>query len=257
MRNHADVSATDQEFYRWGLVAAAAREAIKVRYRLLDYLYTGLYYASKTGEAVVKPLWFLWPGDENTYKVETQFMLGDGLLVNPVVEDDSQSVSFYLPQGIWYDFWSHKRVDQRDKGEWVTVEGVGWGDIPVYIRGGSILPLRISDSDFAGLPPSQGGGQAMTTKEVRNRNFELVVAPDADGKAKGRLYLDDGESLDSGGRESEIGFSWDGKRLEAKGMFGYDTGVKVVRVVVLGDGEVGERKVEGEWELTGSFTVEF
>jgi alpha-glucosidase len=41
-RNHADVSAGDQEFYRWGLVADAARKAIEVRYRLLDYLYTAI-----------------------------------------------------------------------------------------------------------------------------------------------------------------------------------------------------------------------
>ncbi|KAK1779567.1 glycosyl hydrolases family 31-domain-containing protein [Copromyces sp. CBS 386.78] len=263
-RNHADVSAGDQEFYRWEVVKDAARKAVAVRYRLLDYFYTGLYGASKDGTPLVRPLWFLWPEDENTYGVDTQFLVGDGLLVNPVVEDDSQAVSFYLPEGVWYDFFSHKRVDQTGAsggGQTITVEGVGWDEIPVYIRGGSILPLRLSDDASS----DSEKGQAMTTKEVRTRNFEIIIAPDANGKASGRLYLDDGESLDSSGEESEIEFSWDGSlgsqgRLEARGTFGYETEVKVVRVMVLGDGVnggSGERKVEGSWGLMGGFTVDF
>ncbi|CCC05346.1 hypothetical protein SMACR_08660 [Sordaria macrospora] len=249
-RNHADVSAPDQEFYRWDVVKEAARKAVGTRYRLLDYFYTGLHYASTRGEVLVKPVWYGWPGDENTYGIDTQFMVGDAVLVNPVVEDDTQSVSFYLPKGVWYDFFSHDRIDQSAGGQTITVTGVNWDEISVYIRGGSILPLRLSDS----LPSGSDAGQAMTTKEVRARNFEIIVAPDANGKASGKLYLDDGESLDSSGKESEIDFSWNGKRLEARGTFGYETGVKVVRVVVLGD---AERKAEGEWGLMGSFTVDF
>ncbi|KAJ4395256.1 hypothetical protein N0V85_006622, partial [Neurospora sp. IMI 360204] len=196
-RNHADISAPDQEFYRWSSVAAAARKAIATRYRLLDYIYTGLYYASKTGESLVKPLWFLYPEDAATFGIDTQFLLGDALLVSPVVEDDVQSVSFYLPQGVWYDFFTHARIDQSSGGQTITVTGVEWDQIPVYIRGGSVLALRLSSDTSS----SSGSGQAMTTKEVRQRNFEIIIAPDHNGKAKGRLYLDDGESLDSSGRE--------------------------------------------------------
>ncbi|KAK3486259.1 glycosyl hydrolases family 31-domain-containing protein [Neurospora crassa] len=250
-RNHADISAPDQEFYRWPSVAAAARKAISVRYRLLDYIYTGLYYASKTGEpALAKPLWFLFPSDPATYGIDTQFFLGDALLVSPVVEDDAHSVTFYLPQGKWYDFFTHHRIDQTSAGT-VTVSGVGWDQIPVYIRGGSILALRLSDASFT-------SGQAMTTAEVRTRNFEIIIAPDQNGKARGRLYLDDGESLDSSGKESEIEFTWDGSKFEAKGTFRYDTeGVVLQRIVLLDDGVSGngQREVSGRWPLTGGFTT--
>ncbi|KAK3386291.1 glycosyl hydrolases family 31-domain-containing protein [Sordaria brevicollis] len=249
-RNHADVSAPDQEFYRWGsVVAGAARKAVATRYRLLDYIYTGLHYASKTGEVLVKPLWFLFPEDEETYGIDTQFFLGEALLVSPVVEDDVQSVSFYLPRSVWYDFFSHSVLDQSSGGQTITVEGVDWDSIPVYIRGGSILPLRLSSPES----PEDGGEgkgqkQAMTTKEVRERDFEILVAPDEEGKARGRLYLDDGESMEVGGRESEIEFLWEGSgsgggRLEVRGVFGYETEVRVRRVVVLDDGRGGGKKV--------------
>lgn len=234
-RNHADVSAPDQEFYRWPLVAEVARKAVDVRYRLLDYLYTAMWRASGDGSPVVRPLWFGWPGDVETWGVQTQWMLGEGLLVSPVVEDDAQSVRFYLPGGVWYDFWTGERV--VSPGEMKTLDGVGWGDIPVHIRGGSIIPLRVKSAN--------------TTAELRRQNFAITIAPGADGTAKGELYLDDGESLDVGTNKSEITFTWDGHTLRAAGTFGYETDVVLERVVLLGDG--GSRTQEGPWVLSKAF----
>ncbi|KAL2136854.1 hypothetical protein VTI74DRAFT_580 [Chaetomium olivicolor] len=217
-RNHADVSAPDQEFYRWPLVADVARKAIGVRYRLLDYIYTALWRASEEGSPVVSPLWFWYPGDAATWGVQTQWVLGEALLVSPVVEDDAQS-----------------RV--VNTGEVKRVDGVGWGDIPVHIRGGTIVPMRVRSAN--------------TTVELRRQNFEITVAPGADGTAKGELYLDDGESLDVGNRKSVISFRWDGMTLEVSGTFGYATDVVIERVVVLGEGE--PRRAEGPWGLRKAF----
>jgi alpha-glucosidase len=234
-RNHADVSAPDQEFYRWPLVAEAARKAIDVRYRLLDYLYTALWRAGEEGRPVVSPLWFWYPGDAATWGVQTQWGLGEGLLVSPVVDDDSQRVSYYLPKDVWYDFWTGDRVVSA--GEVKTVDGVGWGDIPVHIKGGSIIPMRARSAN--------------TTAELRKQHFAITVAPGADGTAKGELYLDDGESLDVGDRKSVISFTWDGHTLVASGVFGYDTDLVVESIVVLGEGEA--RLHEGAWRLSDSF----
>ena len=234
-RNHADVSAPDQEFYRWALVGEVARKAVGVRYRLLDYLYTALWRASRDGEPVVRPLWFAWPGDRETWGVQTQWLFGEALLVSPVVDDDAQAVSFYLPKDVWYDFWTGEQVVSA--GEVKTVEGVGWGDIPVHIRGGSIIPMRARSAN--------------TTTDLRKQNFVLTVAPGADGTAKGELYLDDGESLDVGSHKSEISFRWDGQALQASGSFGYDTDVVVERVVLLGVD--GGRTREGPWVLREAF----
>ncbi|KAH6847769.1 glycosyl hydrolases family 31-domain-containing protein [Chaetomium sp. MPI-CAGE-AT-0009] len=235
-RNHADVSAPAQEFYRWGLVADAARKAIGVRYRLLDYLYTAMWRASAEGRAVVSPLWFHYPGDAATWGVQTQWFLGEALLVSPVVDDDSQTVRYYLPKDVWYDFWTGERV--ASAGETKTREGVDWADIPVHIKGGSIVPMRVRSAN--------------TTTELRKQNFVITVAPGVDGTALGELYLDDGESLDVGDRKSVITLTWNGKTVEASGIFGYATDLVVERVVVLGEG--GSRTHEGPWGLHKAFT---
>ena len=235
MRNHADISAPVQEFYQWEIVAESARKALAARYRLLDYMYTAMYRASTEGVPSVNPLFFLYPSDPATFGIDTQFFFGDAVLVSPVVEDDAQSVEFYLPDDVFYDFWTLEAV--RGRGETVTRDNVDWTDIPVHIRGGTIVPLR-SES-------------ANTTTALREKSFTLVVAPGLDGKASGSLFLDDGETI--GGDSSDISFSWDGSELRAGGEFGYESGRVVETVVVLSAD--GKETIEGEWSLDGEFTV--
>lgn len=235
MRNHADISAPIQEFYQWELVTEAAIKALDARYRLLDYLYTSLHLSSADGSPSTYPLFFLYPSDENTFGIQTQFFLGKSLLVSPVVDDDSQSVTFYLPDDVFYDFWTLEQV--QGNGEDVTLDDVAWTDIPVYIRGGSVLPLRSQSAN--------------TTTVLREKNFELVVASGRDGSAEGVLYLDDGESIE--GDVSVIEFAWDGTTLQASGSFEYTSGLEVERVIILGD--AGNSTVEGSWSLDGPFEV--
>jgi alpha-glucosidase len=92
----------------------------------------------------------------------------------------------------------------------------------VHIRGGSIIPLRISG--------------AKTTTALRKLDFELLIAPDRKGNAKGELYLDDGEDLVQKAT-SQIEFWYDGKTkvLEMNGTFGYDAGVKIGNITILGE----------------------
>ena len=234
MRNHADISAPHQEFYLWDSVAAAARKAIDARYRLLDYLYTAVHRSHRTGAPSVRPLFYAWPGDEATYGVDLQFLLGDAVLVSPVTDDDARSVTFYLPDDVFYDFWTREPV--RGGGEAVTRDDVAWDDIPVHIRGGSVIPMRVDSAN--------------TTAELRQLGFELLVAPGGDGTAKGSLVLDDGESID--GSLSDVAFAWDGSKLVVDGDFGYESGLAVERVVVLGE---KERSAEGDWSLDSSFEV--
>ncbi|KAI0118233.1 glycosyl hydrolases family 31-domain-containing protein, partial [Nemania sp. FL0031] len=236
-RNHADISAPNQEFYRWDLVTTAARKAVDARYRLLDYIYTAMYRAASTGQPIVSPLFFLYPGDERTFGVDLQWFYGDALLVSPVTDDNATAVTFYLPDDVFYDFWSLEPI--QGAGDTVTVDDVAFTDIPVHIRGGTVLPLRSASGN--------------TTALVRQNNFTLVVAPGRDGKASGSLYLDDGDSVDVESNYSDINFIWDGKILKANGTFGYKTDVVVESVKVLG----GEEPVtkEGKWSLNEAFEV--
>lgn len=235
-RNHADISAPFQEFYQWEYVVKSARKAIDARYRLLDYIYTAISRATRTGQPSVNPLFFIYPSDTNTFGIDHQYFLGTDLLISPVVDDDATSVTFYLPDDVFYDFWTYKAF--QGAGKDVTLDNVGFDEIPVYVRGGSIIPLR-SES-------------ANTTTELRDVSFTLLVAPNADGKASGSLILDDGESID--GDASDIRFSWDGQTLKSDGDFGYQSDVDIEKITVLGADGVSREK-EGSWSLNEGFEV--
>ncbi|CAN9209744.1 unnamed protein product [Alternaria alternata] len=249
-RNHAANDAAQQEFYQWPVVAEAAKKAIDTRYKLLDYIYTGLYYQGKEGTPMINPMFFLYPGDTNTFGLDQQWFYGDSLLITPVVTEYSDTVTYYLPEDTFYDYWTYAKVEGEGKN--VTVSNLGYSDIPVHIRGGSIVPQRVASAN--------------TTKAVRQQDFLVIVAPDADGKATGRLYLDDGESIQQSGT-SEISFSFDSGKFSATGTFGYSgadgESITVGQVVVLGqsqagatgnfDADKGAVTVDGPWKMDKEF----
>ncbi|HLN55884.1 MAG TPA: glycoside hydrolase family 31 protein, partial [Bacteroidales bacterium] len=73
-----------------------------------DYIYKLAQQASADGTPIVRPLFFEFPLDEKTYAVNDEFMLGERLLVAPVLEKGAVSRNIYLPEGTWTDFWSGK-----------------------------------------------------------------------------------------------------------------------------------------------------
>ncbi|KAF2028662.1 hypothetical protein EK21DRAFT_101691 [Setomelanomma holmii] len=154
-RNHNVDGAISQEAYRWESVAAAARKAIDIRYRLLDYIYTAMHKQTVDGTPMLAPLWMHYPSDGNTYAIETQFFYGPSLLINPVTQESSTSVSFYVPQGVWYDFSTQKSVSGA--GSTITYSNVGTSDIPILVAGGSIIAARVEST--------------MTTTELRDKDF--------------------------------------------------------------------------------------
>jgi alpha-glucosidase len=110
-------------------------------------------------------------------------MLGSAILVLPVLDQGQTTVTGVFPGGKstrWYDWYTGKEEDRGKHGENVTVDAP-LGHIPIYIKGGSIIPLQ---------------QPAYTTSESRKNPFELVLALDENSEAIGQLYLDDGESLE-------------------------------------------------------------
>ncbi|ROT41948.1 alpha-glucosidase [Sodiomyces alkalinus F11] len=218
-RNHNDINWRDQEFYRWDSVAESARRAIDIRYRLLDYIYTALYRASLDGTPVLNPMFYLYPHDQATWALQHQFFYGDGVLVAPVLEENATSVDAYLPDDMFYDWYTHRPV--RGRGALHTFRDQDVTDIPLLIRSGVILPLRAES--------------AYTTAEVRRRDFELIVPLSADGTARGELYLDDGVSVEQpGGGITLVEFGFANGTLTIDGQFGYETDVRIARIKVLG-----------------------
>ncbi|VDB84529.1 unnamed protein product [Peniophora sp. CBMAI 1063] len=216
MRNHNGDTSISQEFYRWETVATAARNALNIRYRLMDYIYTAFHTQSLSGTPVLSPLFFHYPNDTSTPSIDLQFFYGPSILVSPVTDENSTSVSAYLPAGRFYDFMTGAAIDST--GQTLELDDVDYTQIPLHIRGGAVIPLRANGT--------------MTTTELRKTDFELLVAPDADGTATGSLYVDDGVSVEQNAT-TELTFSYANGTLNVNGTFGYDLGVNVARVLVL------------------------
>jgi alpha-glucosidase len=238
-RNHADDRSPHQEFYLWPLVARAARHAIDIRYRLLDYLYTALARQSADGTPTLNPMWYIYPQDEQTFPIDLQFFYGDCILVSPVTKDDSTDVSIYLPDDQFYDFVTRKPV--RGRGEWVDLKGIPFDRIPLHVRGGCIVPLRAESAN--------------TTTELRKKEFEILVAPGLDGVARGSLYVDDGETLDGGSHKAQVEFEYsaeEGLKTQIIPLSSSrpdlslaEAGVKIAKITVLGEEPEGD---DSDWD---------
>ncbi|KAF8888302.1 glycoside hydrolase family 31 protein [Infundibulicybe gibba] len=210
MRNHNSDTSISQEFYRWPSVTQAAKNVLDIRYRLMDYLYTAFHQAHTDGTPLLNPLWFKYPQDPNTFALDLQFLFGDSILVSPVTDQDATSVSIYLPKDTFYDFTTLARV--QGTGATVLLSNISFTQIPVHIKGGVVLPLRMQS--------------AMTTTELRAHDFEFVVAPGSNGRAAGQLYLDDGVSVTPSSTTS-VQMAYTSGKLVVSGSFGFKTDTKV------------------------------
>lgn len=182
-RNHNILGAIPQEPYVWSSVAEASRRAMRVRYALLPYLYTLMARASLQGSTVMRALAWEFPDEPWLADADRQFMLGDAVMVTPCLEQGASTVDGVFPGvgdgTVWYDWYTQQAVESVGPGENVTIDAP-LGHIPVYLRGGSVVPVQ---------------EPAMTTTESRRNPWGIIVALDREGCAEGSLYLDDGESL--------------------------------------------------------------
>ena len=249
-RNLGSRSAPPHEFYRWPLVAQAARNAIIIRYQLLDYIYTALYEQNQTGIPIMHPMFFAYPHDPNCSTLQHQYLYGPGIMVAPVTTENSTTAQIYLPDDVFYDFYTHETV--HGQGSTITKE-VEYTSIPLYYKGGSIIAQRSKSAN--------------TTTELRKVNFAIVIAPGLDGSASGSLYLDDGVSVEQQSTSYiQFHYSNDG-HFSMTGSFGYDSGVSIESVTVLGSNsssksnsgtcgdELQKARVQKSIPLTGPFEM--
>ncbi|VDQ11987.1 unnamed protein product [Trichobilharzia regenti] len=185
-RNHNENKAKHQDPANWSEEATKAiKEAIKLRYHLLPYIYSLFYRSYIYGTTVVRALAFEFPEDLATHKVNAQFMLGSCILVTPVLDEGRTGVEGYVPMGEWINLATGKRYVSR--GDWVYF-GAPLNVIPISARCGCIIPMQVSTE---------------ATDIARKKGFALLVllsstddGSDTAGKgitASGELYWDNGD----------------------------------------------------------------
>ncbi|XP_064480588.1 lysosomal alpha-glucosidase-like [Ornithodoros turicata] len=180
-RNHNTDDAIDQDPYSLGpIVLTAAIANLKLRYVALPYLYTLFYRSHVFGDTVARAMFMEFPEDSTTYAMDTQFMWGSGLLIAPALYPNQTTVRAYLPAGVWYQLGAGQIVCPT--GQYVDFPAT-LNSPPVWIpRGGVIVPMQQA------LP---------TTTQSRLTPLSLMVPIDERGNAKGELFIDDGDSLNT------------------------------------------------------------
>ncbi|KAF8033097.1 hypothetical protein BT93_D1864 [Corymbia citriodora subsp. variegata] len=179
-RDHANYYSPRQELYQWESVAESARNALGMRYRLLPYLYTLSHEAHMTGAPIARPLFFSFPDYVKTYGLSTQFLLGSGVMVSPVLEQGSTAVKALFPPGTWFSLFDMTQAITSKEGQYVTL------DTPLHA-------VNVHAYQNMIIPMQQGG---LISREARKTPFSLVVTFPAgaqETQAKGQLFLDDDE----------------------------------------------------------------
>jgi alpha-glucosidase len=175
-RNHHAIDGYDQEPWRFGkYYEDIIRKYLKLRYQLLPFLYTTLEESHRTGVPLFRPLMLNYQDDPNTYNLDDEFMIGEDLLVAPIVKPDLTSRLVYLPRGIWYDYWTNRRYQG---GTMIRAEAP-LETVPMFVRGGAIIP-KAPEMKYVG--------------EKRVDPITFAIYPDEKGSASTTLYEDDGLS---------------------------------------------------------------
>jgi alpha-D-xyloside xylohydrolase len=200
----------------------AIEKQIRLRYRLIPYLYSIANQVTTNNESYMRPLFSDFAADKKVWNMTDEFMFGRSILAAPIAEaqytqekiikedamtgwerkeltmDNGQltvdwratkTATKYLPKGAnWYDFWTGK---QYKGGQNVTLT-TRFDQVPMFVRAGSILPL---------------GPEMQYVGEKSWDNLEIRIYPGADGEFS--LYEDEGDNYNyEQGYYSNIIFTW-------------------------------------------------
>ena len=191
MRSHG----TDipREIYQFGkkgdLVFDVLEKFIKLRYRLLPYLYSTAWQVTDKGGSIMRPLQADFGADSSVAEIGNEYLFGKSILVSPVTKPGIKTQKVYLPAGIsWVDFWTGARLNG---GIWVE-KPVPLDVIPLYVKAGTILPW---------------GPAVQYATEKKWDDLEIRVYPGADGHFL--LYEDENDNYGyEKGNYSTIAMDW-------------------------------------------------
>jgi len=139
-RGHTMINTRDSEPWSFGeKVEEISRNHMKLRYRLMPYLYSLFFDAAKTGMPINRSLAIYHPFDSKIYdhQYHNQYFFGPSILIAPV-ESNKDLVKVYLPEGNWYDLLT----DHPHQGNQDIVADCPIDHLPVYVKGSAIIPMK-------------------------------------------------------------------------------------------------------------------
>ncbi|MBL8165881.1 MAG: DUF5110 domain-containing protein, partial [Anaerolineae bacterium] len=194
-RSHSASGTHSQEPWAFGQpYEVINRLAIALRYRLMPYLYAVTALCKEYGWPIIRPLFMADPHNQALRGIDDCYLLGDALLVAPVLHPGSTRRTVNLPAGIWYDYWTN---EVHEGGQTITVPAP-LERLPLFVRGGAVIP-HWPEMRFVGEQDIE-----TLTYRVYPGDFETV------------LYEDAGEGLafeDGDYRWLYITVGWDEGRL--------------------------------------------
>ena len=176
-RTHSAINTPEQEPWSYGEeFESINKKMIKLRYRLLPYLYNEFYESMRSGIPILRPMILESDNVDKVSEMDDQYMFGHDILVAPVIENNGRHRAIYLPRGRWFNFWTNEQV----QGDTEVVVEAPLDQIPLFVRGGSIVPMQ-EETQFV----------------EENNNFKLYlhIYPD-EGTFVRSFYEDDGKSLE-------------------------------------------------------------
>lgn len=181
---------SETEPWKYGeKVEGCLRKTLKLRYRLLPYIYSEVWQISVAGSTLMRPLIMDFSNDTIALNQPCEYMFGHSILVAPVTEPTVNEWKVYLPSSAdWYDFWTGEKFNG---GQFVLTK-TPIDIIPLFVKAGSILPIG-PDVQFA--------------TEKKWDSLEIRIYPGADGEFT--LYEDEGDNYNyEKGHYSTITFKW-------------------------------------------------
>ncbi|HEY9654209.1 MAG TPA: glycoside hydrolase family 31 protein, partial [Crinalium sp.] len=179
-RTHSANNVEDRTPWTYGEpTLSIIRQFLQLRYRLMPYFYTLAWEATQTGHPPVRPVFWANPTEAKLWSIDDAFLLGDRLLICPILEEGGRSRQVTLPKGQWYHFWDNSRLEGQ-----ATVEAP-LEQMPILVKAGTILPMEEGPS-FNLLPQKHFNGKHLTlhlyAPEEETSEFTLYTdVGDGDG----------------------------------------------------------------------------
>lgn len=181
MRNHSALGTREQELYQFSNCEACGR-MVKIRYRLLPYLYSEYMKAALRDEMMFRPLAFDYPEDAAAVQVEDQIMLGDALMLTPVYEQNRTGRYVYLPEDMMLVTMRSPEdysVQELEKGHHYV--NAAMDELIFFVRKNHVIPVaegtgNVETMDFDSLSllgyVTEGAEYELYDDDGNCRNYE-------------------------------------------------------------------------------------